>query len=65
MLCYGSNQYLAGRVYDFVWVYYVWEHPKAQPAEILVLNVTETWSWLKVSSDRLVDLGIKLRTCGY
>ena len=40
------------------------EHPKAQPAVVLVLNVPEKGSQLKVSSDRLAEPGIELGTPG-
>ena len=41
------------------------EHLKAEPAVVLVKNFPETGPQVKFSSDRLVELGIKLGTPGY
>ena len=48
----------------FLW-FYVREHPKAQPAVVLVLNVSEDGPQLEGSSYRLGESGIELETPRY
>ena len=42
--------------------FYAWEHPNTQPAVVKASQMTKPL--LKVSSDKLGELGIKLRTPG-
>ena len=53
----GYDQYWPGG-FMVLWRFYVQEHPKAQPAVVLVFKASQkTRPRLKVSSDRLGEAG--------